>query len=67
MSRARAQLGTSDALESKFQALEGNDVDAELNAMRRGMLSGSSSARSRPAQLPEGRPIRCCCPHSHRS
>lgn len=60
MCSACAQLGTSDALESKFQALEGNDVDAELAAMRRGMLSGSnSSGRSRPAQLPEGRPIRC--------
>jgi len=42
-------------------------VDAELNAMRRGMLSGSSSARSRPAQLPEGRPIRYCNYPSHRS
>jgi len=42
-------------------------VDAELNAMRRGMLSGSSSARSRPAQLPEGRPIRYCNYPSDRS
>lgn len=49
-----AQLGTSDALESKFKELEGDDVDAELAAMRRGMLG---SARSKPA-LPEGRPIR---------
>ena len=51
---AAAQLGTSDALESKFKALEGDDVDAELAAMRRGMLGG---ARARPS-LPEGRPIR---------
>ena len=50
-----AQLGTSDALESKFKALEGDDVDAELAAMRRGMVGG---ARARPS-LPEGRPIRC--------
>lgn len=48
------QLGTSDALESKFKALEGDDVDAELAAMRRGMVGG---ARARPS-LPEGRPIR---------
>lgn len=53
-SGAAAQLGTSDALESKFKALEGDDVDAELAAMRRGMVGG---ARARPS-LPEGRPIR---------
>ncbi|KAK9819244.1 hypothetical protein WJX81_005542 [Elliptochloris bilobata] len=51
---ATLQLGTSDALESKFKALEGDDVDAELASMRRGMLGGS---RARPS-LPEGRPIR---------
>ncbi|CAL5221158.1 g3297 [Coccomyxa viridis] len=50
------QLGTSDNLESKFQALEGGDVEDELAQLKRGTL-GSGRSRA-PQQLPEGRPIR---------
>ena len=46
------QLSTSDELEGKFQVLEGDDVDAELSAMKKGMLSGGSKSRQ---SLPEGR------------
>lgn len=45
------QLGSSDELEGKFAQLEGDDVDAELSAMKKGMLGGSKSKQS----LPEGR------------
>ena len=50
------QLGTSDSLESKFQALEGGDVEDELAALKKGTLG--SGRRAAPQQLPEGRPIR---------
>ena len=49
-------MGTSDNLESKFQALEGGDVEDELAQLKRGTL-GSGRSRA-PQQLPEGRPIR---------
>ena len=54
------QLGTSDELESKFQRLEGDDVDDELSRMKRGLISGSGggSAPAASKPLPEGRPIR---------
>jgi phage shock protein A len=48
------QLATGDELENKFARLEGSDVDDELQAMKKGMLTGSSSKPS----LPEGRPIK---------
>ena len=48
-SQAIAELGTDD-LQKKFAALEsGNDIDTELAAMKRQMLSGEGV----PAQLPE--------------
>lgn len=50
------QLGTTDNLESKFQALEGGDVEDELAQLKRGTLG--SGRRGPPQQLPEGRPIR---------
>lgn len=50
------QLGTTDNLESKFQALEGGDVEDELAQLKRGTLG--SGRRGSPQQLPEGRPIR---------
>lgn len=50
-SEAAMQLGSSDELEGKFAQLEGDDVDAELSAMKKGLLSGSKSKQS----LPEGR------------
>lgn len=46
------QLSTSDELEGKFQQLEGDDVDAELSAMKKGMLGGGSKSKQ---SLPEGR------------
>lgn len=49
----RLQLSTSDELEGKFAQLEGDDVDAELSAMKKGLLSGSSSKSKQ--SLPEGR------------
>ena len=54
--RYAVQLGTSDNLESKFQALEGGDVEDELAALKKGTLG--SGRRGAPQQLPEGRPIR---------
>lgn len=55
------QLAATDELEGKFQALEGDNVDDELAAMKRGISSTSSasSSQSRDRSLPEGRPIRC--------
>ena len=55
------QLAATDELEGKFQRLEGDNVDDELAAMKRGMISSgsSSSSSSRDRSLPEGRPIRC--------
>ena len=44
------QLGSSDELEGKFAVLEGDDVDAELSAMKKGLLSSKSKQ-----SLPEGR------------
>jgi phage shock protein A len=50
-SQAAAELAGSD-LESQFMALEsGGDVDAELEAMKAALVSGTSSQQS---QLPEG-------------
>ena len=46
------QLGSSDELEGKFARLEGDDVDAELSAMKKGLLNGGSKAKQ---SLPEGR------------
>lgn len=51
-SEAAMQLSTSDELEGKFQQLEGDDVDAELSAMKKGMLSGGSKSKQ---SLPAGR------------
>eukprot|EP01025_Chloroclados_australasicus_P061496 TRINITY_DN80823_c0_g1_i1.p1 TRINITY_DN80823_c0_g1~~TRINITY_DN80823_c0_g1_i1.p1 ORF type:complete len:304 (-),score=55.94 TRINITY_DN80823_c0_g1_i1:227-1138(-) len=48
-----AVLNAGDGLEQKFKALEGDSVEAELAAMKKGMLSGSA-----PKQLPEGTPIK---------
>lgn len=64
--RTVLQLAATDELEGKFQRLEGDNVDDELRAMKRGMLnsgnsSSSSSSSSRDRSLPEGRPIRCAC------
>lgn len=53
------QLAESDNLESKFKRLEGNDVDAELEQLRKGQLKGNTrSSSSSQQKLPEGRPIR---------
>lgn len=49
------QLGSSDELEGKFAVLEGDDVDAELSAMKKGLLSGKSSGSQSKQSLPEGR------------
>lgn len=59
-SDATLQLAATDELEGKFQALEGDNVDDELAAMKRGISSTSSasSSQSRDRSLPEGRPIR---------
>ncbi|GLI61817.1 hypothetical protein VaNZ11_004326 [Volvox africanus] len=43
----------SDTIDNRFKALESGTVDDELAALKRGMLSSSST----PAALPEGRPI----------
>lgn len=49
------QLGSSDELEGKFAQLEGDDVDAELSAMKKGLLSGKSSGSKSKQALPEGK------------
>lgn len=54
ITRLWLQLGSSDELEGKFAQLEGDDVDAELSAMKKGLLSGKSSSKSKQA-LPEGK------------
>ena len=57
------QLAASDNLEDRFKQLEGNDVDDELEQLRRGQLK--SSSKSSPKQsLPEGRPIRWTLQHT---
>ncbi|GLC35498.1 hypothetical protein PLESTB_000200900 [Pleodorina starrii] len=43
----------SDTVDNRFKALESGTVDDELAALKRGMLSPSST----PAALPEGRPV----------
>ncbi|DBA88895.1 TPA: hypothetical protein ACH3X2_000137 [Trebouxia sp. C0005] len=53
-SDAAMQLSTSDELEGKFARLEGDDVDAELSAMKKGMLGNGGSSKSKQS-LPEGR------------
>lgn len=40
-------------MDAKFAALEGNSVDDELSALKRGALKGAT-----PAALPEGRPLK---------
>lgn len=50
------QLGTSDALESKFALLEGNNVDQELAKLKQNMVGGGTSYPK--VSLPEGRPIK---------
>lgn len=58
-SQAAAELAGSD-LESQFVALEsGGDVDAELEAMKAALVSGTSSQQS---QLPEGSPAATTSP-----
>jgi phage shock protein A len=58
-SEATLQLADSDNLENKFKRLEGNDVDAELEQLKKGQLKGNSySSSSSQQKLPEGRPIR---------
>ncbi len=54
------QLGSSDELEGKFARLEGDDVDAELSAMKKGLLSngGSKAKQSLPEGRSEGRPYK---------
>lgn len=54
------QLSTSDELEGKFARLEGDDVDAELSAMKKGLLNngGSKSKQSLPEGRSEGRPYK---------
>ena len=53
------QLADNDNLENKFKRLEGNDVDAELEQLKKGQLKGNSySSSSSQQKLPEGRPIR---------
>ncbi len=48
------QLSTSDELEGKFARLEGDDVDAELSAMKKGLLGNGGSSKAKQS-LPEGR------------
>ena len=61
------QLASSDELEGKFQQLEGDDVDDELAALKRGLPSRSSAPSSSSQQRqPEGRPIRSVCLSGHR-
>lgn len=58
-SQAAAELAGSD-LESQFVALEsGGDVDAELEAMKAALVSGTSSQQS---QLPQGAPAETTSP-----
>ena len=53
------QLADNDNLENKFKRLEGNDVDAELEQLKKGQLKGNTySSSSSQQKLPEGRPIR---------
>ena len=53
------QLASSDELESKFNRLEGDDVDDELASMKKGLLKGGSgSGPSSKQSLPEGRPVK---------
>jgi len=49
-----AMLVGSDKLENKFALLESGTVDDELAALKKGVLTASST----PAALPEGRPIK---------
>lgn len=49
-------MGTSDALESKFALLEGNNVDQELAKLKQNVLGGSTAYPK--VSLPEGRPIK---------
>lgn len=48
------QLAAPDSIEDKFAALEGDSVDDDLAAMKRGMLGGGRTK----SQLPEGRPYK---------
>ena len=48
------QLSTSDELEGKFAQLEGDDVDTELSAMKKGLLGKGGSSKAKQS-LPEGR------------
>ena len=53
------QLASSDELESKFNRLEGDDVDDELASMKKGLLKGGSGSGPKSKQsLPEGRPVK---------
>eukprot|EP01024_Parvocaulis_polyphysoides_P051714 TRINITY_DN509_c0_g1_i3.p2 TRINITY_DN509_c0_g1~~TRINITY_DN509_c0_g1_i3.p2 ORF type:complete len:108 (-),score=36.77 TRINITY_DN509_c0_g1_i3:321-611(-) len=48
-----AVLNAGDGLEQKFKALEGESIEDELAAMKKGILSSSP-----PKQLPEGTPVK---------
>lgn len=52
-SEAVTLLGVNDELESKFAMLEGNNVESELDQMKRKLASSSSKA-----ELPPGRPMK---------
>eukprot|EP00891_Asterochloris_glomerata_P003303 jgi/Astpho2/3303/Aster-04654 len=62
--RMEEKLASSDELESKFNRLEGDDVDDELASMKKGLLKGGSrSGPSSKQSLPEGRPVKSVPTH----